>query len=238
MTRSGKLLSASFVVLAALLASPASHAGVDVSFGMYAPMGDDGNLFFSISSRYFDREPQVVQDWGHQFPNPDDLAVFLHVCSHTQLPPPIVYSYRRQGLSWYEVGVRAGLPVSVWYVPVVVDPGPPYGKAYGHWKKHRRNPSYNVRLTDRQARDLVAMRMAHEYYGVTPEVAMNWRRQGSSVQDIMTREYHTRHRAFRYQDDDGDDHYRGNKHGNHHGNKHHDDHRDGRHGHHGNKHDR
>ena len=50
-----------------------------------------------------------------------------------------------------------------------------------------------MRLSDRQVRDLVAVRMAHEYYGVAPEVAMDWRRGGSDVALIMTREYHTRH---------------------------------------------
>jgi hypothetical protein len=231
MTRSGRLLCASFVISVAVVAGPASRAGVDISFGMNAPIGDDGNLFFSISSRYFDRQPQVVQDWGRQFPNPDDLAVFLHVCSQSRLAPQVVFSYRRQGLSWYDVGVRAGLPVSVWYVPVTRDPGPPYGKAYGYWKKHQRDPHYNVRLTDRQARDLVAVRMAHEYYGVAPEVAMDWRRNGSNVQAIMTREYHTRHRVPKYHDDDGDDRR--------HGNPHDDNHHDARHdGNHGNKHDR
>jgi hypothetical protein len=230
MSRSSRLFGAAFVVSAMALMAPALRAGVDINFGINAPVGNDGNLFFSISSRYFDRQPQVVQDWGHQFPNPDDLAVFLHICSQSRLAPQVVYSYRRQGMSWYDVGVRAGLPVSVWYVPVERDPGPPYGKAYGYWHKHERDPHYNVRLSDRQARDLVAVRMAHEYYGVTPEVAMDWRRNGSNVQDIMTREYHTRHHAPKSHDE-GDDHRRGD----HHDDNHHDSHHDGNHG---NKHDR
>jgi hypothetical protein len=220
MTRFGRLLGASFVTFAALTAVPATHAGVDISFGMNAPVGSDGNLFFSISSHYFDRQPQMVEDWGRRFPNPDDLAVFLHVCAESRLSPQIVYSYRRQGLSWYDVGVRSGLPVSVWYVPVARDPGPPYGKAYGYWRKHERNPNYNVRLSDRQTRDLVAVRMAHEYYGVAPEVAMDWRRGGSNVQKIMTREYHTRHKVGKHHHDDGDDR---------HHDKHRDKHHDGRH---------
>ena len=224
MTRFGRLLGVAFVmVFATVLATPVSRAGVDISFGMNAPIGDDGNLFFSISSRYFDRQPQVVNDWGRQFPNPDDLAVFLHVCSHSRLAPEVVYSYRRQGLSWYDVGVRSGLPVAVWYVPVARDPGPPYGKAYGYWRKHERNPRYNVRLTDRQARDLVAVRMAHEYYQVSPEVAMNWRRGGDNVRTIMTREYRGRHR-------DGDRRYddRSDRRKDKHNDKRHNDDRDDR----------
>ena len=71
--------------------------------------------------------------------------------------------------------------------------------------------------------------MAHEYYGVAPEVAMDWRRGGTNVQEIMTREYHTRHRVPKYRG--GDDDNRG------HGNRH-DGRRDGRNDHKHDKHDK
>jgi len=192
----------SLIVLISALAAPASRAGVDVSFGVNAPVGNDGNLFFSISSRYFDRQPQVVQNWGLRYPNPDDLAVFLQICAQSRQAPEVVFNYRSQGLSWYDVGLRVGLPVEVWYVPVVVDPGWPYATPYKRYKKHKHDREYVVRLSDRQVRDLVAVRMAHEYYGVAPEVAMDWRRGGSNVEVIMTREYHSRHQDDRYSDHD------------------------------------
>jgi hypothetical protein len=68
-----------------------------------------------------------------------------------------------------------------------------------------------VRFSDREARDLVAVRMAHEYYGVTPAVAMNWRSRGANVRTIMTREYRTRHR----EDGRGDHDDRGRPNGDH-----------------------
>jgi hypothetical protein len=185
--------TASVIVLTSALTAPASRAGVDVSFGVNAPVGNDGNLFFSISSHYFDRQPQVVQNWGRRYPNPDDLAVFLQICAQSRQSPEIVFNYRNQGLSWYDVGLRVGLPVEVWYVPVRAEPAWPYAKPYKHYKKHKHDRDYVVRLSDRQVRDLVAVRMAHEYYGVAPEVAMDWRRGGSNVEVIMTREYHARH---------------------------------------------
>jgi hypothetical protein len=210
------LSCASFVLLAAAIAAPASRAGADISFGVNAPLGNDGNLFFSISSRYFDRDAHAVNDWGRRFPNPDDLAVFLHICSQSRQSPEVVFTYRRQGLSWCDVGVRVGVPVDAWYVPVARDPGPPYGKAYGYYRKHERDPRYAVRLSDRQVRDLVAVRMAHEYYGVAPEIAMDWRRGGANVQAIMTREYRERH---------GDKHNANHsaKHSDKHNGKHHED---------------
>ena len=213
--------TASLVVLISTLAAPVSRAGVDISFGVNAPVGNDGNLFFSISSNYFDRQPQVVQDWGRRYPNPDDLAVFLQICAQSRQSPQIVFSYRNQGLSWYDVGVRVGLPVDVWYVPVAVDPRPPYAKPYKNYKKHKHDPQYAVRLSDRQVRDLVAVRMAHEYYGVAPEVAMDWRRGGSNVQVMMTREYRARHRDTRH--DNRNDNRHDNRHDNQR-NSHHDSH--------------
>ena len=82
-----------------------------------------------------------------------------------------------------------------------------------------------MRLNDRQVRDLVSVRMAHEYYGVSPEVAMNWRRGGCDVRTMMTREYRTRHHEDARHDHDDD---RGDR-------RHHDrddDHDGGHHGHH------
>jgi len=232
MKRLVAIVFAALVIAVVAAGSSTARAGVDVSFGVNVPAGDDGRLFFSISSRYFDREPRVVDGWGRRFADPDDLTVFLYLCSHTRLTPEAVFAYRRNGLSWYDVGVRIGVPVDVWYVPVARDPGPPYGKAYGYWKKHQRDPRYVVRLSDRQARDLVCVRMAHEYYGVSPEVAMDWRRDGRDVRTIMTREYRSRHAHDRYDrddrydrherhghdDDQGEDH--GGGHGRGHGNKH------------------
>ena len=183
----------SAVLATSLAVSAPANAGVDISFGAQAPIGNDGQLFLSINSNYYDREPRVVETWAPRFPDPDDLAVFMHICAHTRTSPDVIFSYRRQGMPWFEISTRVGVPVDTWYVPVQTDPGPPYGKAYGYWRKHQRDPHYAVRLDDRQCRDLVAVRMAHDYYHVTPEQAMEWRRSGASVRTIMTREYRSRH---------------------------------------------
>ena len=221
------IVFAALVIAAATAGSSTARAGADVSFGVNAPIGDDGHLFFSISSRYFDREPRVVNDWGRRFSDPDDLAVFLYLSSRTRIAPEAIFSYRRNGLSWYDVGVRIGVPVEVWYVPVEQDPGPPYGRAYGYWRKHQRDPHYVMRLSDRECRDLVAVRMAHDYYRVSPQVAMDWRRDGHDVSEMMNREYRQRH-GHGNGNEDHDQKGKGNGngnaqgHGHGHGNKNHD----------------
>ena len=205
-----------FAVLALALL-PDARAGVDVAFGARVPIGDDGNLFVNISSRYFERDPSVVQSWGRRFESPDDLTVFFWITENSRKSADFVFALRRQGLTWFEIGTRCGIPVERWYVQYPTeDPGPPYGKAYGYWRKHEKDPDYRVKLNDRQTRDLVAVKMCHEYYRVPVETAMDWRRGGEDVQRIMTRQYKERHGEGAHGEGD-DDRGHGGAHGNGHG---------------------
>jgi hypothetical protein len=83
---------------------------VDVSFGVRVPIQNDGDCF-SISRRAISTPVYVVDTWGRRFSNPDDLAVFLHICKYSRVGPDAVYAYRRQGMSWFDVGLRVGVPV-------------------------------------------------------------------------------------------------------------------------------
>ena len=194
-------------------AQPVRAAGVDVDFGAKVRIGDHANLFLSISSRYFERERPVVDDWGRHFSDPDDLAVFFFIVQNSGKSPNVIFKLRRSGLSWWEVGLRAGVPADVWFVAVEGDPGPPCRRAYRHWKKHRRDRSYRMVVPDSDCRHLVAVRMLHEYYGVPVSLAMQWRSSGRDVRILMTEEYDRRHhpegsvhrgRGKKNRDDDSD----------------------------------
>ena len=176
------------------LAFAPAKAGLDVSFGGSVPVGDDANLFFSISSRYFDRDVRVIEDWGRRYyPNPDDLSVALFLDRYCGKGPEFYFGLRKEGLGWLEISNRCHVSPDVFFVPVARDPGPPYGKAYGYWKKHKQNPKNALVLKDADVRNLVAVRMAHEYYGVPVETAMQWRSSGKDVRTVMNGEYRKRH---------------------------------------------
>ncbi len=168
-------------------------AGVDVDFGANVRLDDNTDVFFSISSRYFDRDRAVITDWNRRFRDPDDLSVFFFIVKHSGRSPDFVFSLRSQGLPWWDVGARCGVPVDVWFVPVAVDPGPPYGHAYGHWKKWKRDRKTKMVVRDVDARNLVAVRMVRDYYGVPGDTAMKWRAGGRNVRTLMASEYVKRH---------------------------------------------
>ena len=170
-----------------------TEAGIDIDFGAQVRIGDDADLFLSISSRYFDRDRSSVDRAAALYRNPDDLAVALYLAKRAEVRVDRVHRLRRGGLSWWQVSVELGLPADIWFVRVQRDPGPPYGKAYGHWKHHKKDRRRAIALTDVQARDLVAVRMIHEYYGVSVAVAMEWRADGDGVRRLMTSEYRSRH---------------------------------------------
>jgi len=182
-----------FAFLALAVVAPAS-AGVDVDFGVAAKIDDRTDLYFSISSRYFGRDQDTVTTWGARYHDPDDLAVVLFISKHSGKSLDELYALRQQrGLTWWEISVRYGVTPEIWFVPVQRDPGPPYGKAYGHWKNHKHDREANVVLTDADLRNLIAVRMVHEYYGVPVDVAMEWRSGGRDLRALMTDEYEKRH---------------------------------------------
>ena len=210
MTVRCKVLLGSLVALTLL--TPAAQAAVDVQFGAAVNVNDNTSLFFNVSSRYYNREPRVVETWSHRVPDPDDLSVLFFLSARSGRSPDAIFALRRGGLSWWDISLRIGVPADVWFVPVKGRPGPPYGKAYGYWKKHGRD-GRAYRVDDRGCRDLVAVRMMHEYYGIPVERAMDMRKDGRKVDRLVSDEYRHRHGKGPHKAHKG----RGDSHGGKHG---------------------
>ncbi len=186
--RSKNMILAVVVLCSGLAMPQVALAGLDIDLGANVRLSDDTDLFFNISSRYYGNEPHVVGSLGARYSDPDDLTVSLFLSNRSGRDPMDVARLRDRGMSWFDIGVRFGVPMDDWFVPVRRQPGPPYGKAYGHWKKKS-----GVHFSDADARNLVAVRMIHEYYGVSVETAMEWRAGGRSIREITTHEYRNRH---------------------------------------------
>ena len=180
-------------LLPALAGMPAAQAGFDIDFGASVRLDDDTDLYFAVSSRYFNRDRDVVERWGRRYDNPDDLAVALFISRHSGVSLKAIFDLRREGRTWWDLGIRVGVPTDVWFVPVRRDPGPPYGKAYGHWKKHKHDKHNTFILADTDLRNLVAVRMIHDYYGVSVELAMARRSGGTGLLALVSDEYRGRH---------------------------------------------
>jgi len=185
-TLSGVL--AGLTLFLATLNPTITYAGLDVSFEAAVHLGDDTEVYLAVSSRYYEQDDQNIRKWNRQCQDSDDLAVAMFLARHGHQSPDHVFTLRSNGLSWWEIGIKLGVPAESWFVPVKKEPGPPYGKAYGHWKKNGKKSSAKMNLSDSDAQNLVAVRMLHEYYGVSVEVAMEWRSSGRNLKDITARD--------------------------------------------------
>jgi hypothetical protein len=186
------ILAAWGLLVVAIAPLPA-RAGVDIAFGAAVQIDDDTDVYLAISTQYFDREREEIHRWNRQCDNPDDLAVALFISRHSGKNPDDIIAMHEGGLAWWEVSVRLGVKPDVWFVPVKREPGPPFGKAYGHRKMHGRYQPRELSLTDDDLRNLVAVRLLHDYYGVSVEAAMEWRSSGRGLREITAGEYRKRH---------------------------------------------
>jgi len=116
----------------------------------------------------------------------DDLLVALHLVRVTGVDFEIVARWRRDGQSWDEITRRCRRDCSIYYVAMPEDtrPGPPYGRAYGHWRKH---PKGDLRLDDEEIYALVMLRSLSEHAGVTPSEVVRRRSKGESPRAIAAR---------------------------------------------------
>lgn len=168
---------------------------VDVDLGVAVNIGDD-DLYLRINARYFDKDPEYVRGIIRSHTISDrDYPVLLFLSYHSRKDVDFIFSLRREGLTWWDISVRFGIPVSVYFVDLNYKPGPPYGKAYGYWKKHKRNANYKFVLTDTEVYDLISLQIASRYYGMSPEEVIKMRSSGVNFKHIITNQYWKRHAA-------------------------------------------
>src|SRR5262249_43314566 len=90
-----------------------------------------------------------------------DFPVCLFLANEAHVSLGVVWDLRAKGLPWVQVMTRLNVPPERVFVAMPRDPGPPYGKAYGYWKKH---PKERVTLTDDDLYYWVNVRSQSKYF--------------------------------------------------------------------------
>lgn len=119
----------------------------------------------------------------------DDISVALHLAHHAHVDIGVVIGHRRAGLSWWDVTLRLNLSPMVFHVdiPANVHVGPPYGNAYGYYRKH--HPTYV--FVDADIHNLVNLRVTSHYYNLDP-IAVIRSREGGKPFAAIVKENHGR----------------------------------------------
>lgn len=199
-----------------LLGSSSARAGFSADIGASFFSNDLSSFYLSLGDYYRlrERDYYVIRDCGLP---PWEVPVVYHIARAARCSPVRIIDLRRQGRSWYDITLHFGLSPDIYYVPLPsgYKPCPPYGKAYGHYKKKRGKV---VILDDDDIINMVNLRFISDYYRVPPERIIEMRSRGMDFivierkfrEKLNARDRDCRDRRDDYRRDRDRDHQRDN----------------------------
>ena len=159
------------VMCATTLLAQTVRTGVSVTDGHL------NNFYLSIGDYYDVPESRVVYVRDRYPRHDEELPVIFFLSSRAHVDPQVIIDLRaRRRMSWLDITFHFGLSPEIYYVPVR-RVGPPYGKAYGYYKKHGKDYK-RVVLADDDVVNLVNLRFLSDYHGIDPELIMDRRGKG------------------------------------------------------------
>ena len=171
------------VLIAATLCSAIPRARAGVEFGI--SVGEEGLRSFNLSVGDYYRVPQrevvIIRERGIPY---EEMPVILFLAGRAHVAPGVIVDLRLRGMSWMDITFHYGLSPEIYYVPLRTAPGPPYGRAYGYYKKWPRKEWKKVRLGDDDVVNLVNLKFASEHYGRSPEEVIKMRSGGRNFVEI------------------------------------------------------
>jgi hypothetical protein len=167
-----------------LTAVPALAAQVNA--GVTVGPGGIKSFYVAIGDHYR-VAPQVVVDYHNRYRlADDDLAVVFFLAARAQVSPQVVIDLRLGRRSWFDIALALKLSPDIFFVPVGLErTGPPYGNAYGYYRKYGRFGNWrDFHPADREIVDLVNLRFMSEYHGRAPEDIILLRERGRTFTAI------------------------------------------------------
>ena len=168
------------VLVASICIACAWALPVQADTSVQVRVGTPGFEFGFLYSDYYRVEAPVVQHCSQWLSEPD-LVVALHLARRSGIALDVIVDWRRQGITWYDITHRCRLTTTVYYVDLPNDCGPPYGRAVGHWRKHRHK---DLRLGDDEIRAFVQLQALSEHAHRPPSEVLRLRKEGKSPGQI------------------------------------------------------
>ena len=172
----------------------------DSSQGQVQVAGQIGNFYFAVGNYYRVPEREVIVIRERRVPD-YDIPVVLFLAERARVSPATIVDMRLGGRRWMDIVVHFGLSPEVFYVPVSIQPGPPYGKAYGHYKNKKRDQWRTIVLDDDDIVNFVNLRFLSAYHRRPAEDIVRMR--GSGVEFVAIHSQFAGGRAVVVADGDG-----------------------------------
>lgn len=163
-----------------------ASAGAEVSFGLSMNSGGPDSFYLNVSNYYHVPQERVMYLHERRFSD-EEIPVVLFLAGRARVGPEIIIEQRLGGRSWMDIALFYRLDPGIFYVPMSGDPGPPYGRAYGHYRKHKKSQWGQIRLDDADVVNLVNLRFVSEHYGYSPAQVVQFRGQGGHFAKVGKR---------------------------------------------------
>ncbi|MDI6801273.1 MAG: hypothetical protein QMD01_04360 [Thermodesulfovibrionales bacterium] len=157
----------------------ATNVNIGVSIGDESLKG----FYFALEDYYRVpyREVIVIKERG--IPH-EEIPVVLSIAGRVRVAPSLIIDMRLRGRTWMDIVLHFGLSPEIFYVPVRVIPGPPYGKAYGYYKKWPKHEWKKIVLADDDIVNMVNLKFVSEHYGYSPDEVIKMRGKGKNFVEI------------------------------------------------------
>ncbi len=174
-----RLAAAAVATLVLLPASPAA-ASVFYDVTLNLGLGEDQRIFLNVANDYFAPPAAVATALVQRCPSPvDDYPVILLLARSSKRSPDEILRLRLDYLSWSDIMFRLNISPAVLFTGIDRDPGPPYGKAWGYWKKH---PRERLVARDRDVIGLAKLQVAARRHKVSPYTLIAERNKGVTIE--------------------------------------------------------
>lgn len=173
-----------------LMGVSAERSSAGVNLGVSIEDGKLTGFYLAVKEYYRVPEKEIVVVRQRHIPD-EEMPVVFFIAKRAAVSPSSIIAMRLKGRSWMEITLQFGLDPEIYYVPVRREvSGPPYGKAYGHFKhghKHKRGKRedrYRASLGDDDIVNFVNLKFMSEHYKLQPEDVIEMRSRGRNFVSI------------------------------------------------------
>lgn len=183
------------VAVGMLVMAPHATAAVGVNLDvLWNPSPDDSRqVALHVTNMAYPMQREAVIEVFHRIPNQyDDYPVLAFICHHSHVDPVTVWEYKTKGHKWSNVMAHFGVSPGLLFVDLPRAPGPPYGNAYGYWRKNGKGISQD-HISNDDVRFWVSLRAVSAYAAVQPARVMEWRDSGKQFNQVAQAKYREKH---------------------------------------------
>jgi hypothetical protein len=129
------------------------------------------SFYLAVGNYYHVPEREVIVIRERSIP-PEEIPVVLFISQRANVMPGTIIDLRLRGTAYWDIALRYRVDPKLFYF----NGGPPYGKAWGHYKKTGKLAV----LRDAEIVDGVNCHFLAAYHGVSPEIIWTERGKGKN----------------------------------------------------------